>query len=199
MNRTTRHNPARPGMTFLEIVFSVALLGILSATLLGAANSMLSRQKHEQRALACGELANRLILQFLDDRDGMPDPTLPLTYGGDQYRWSLEESYLSFRPSRPPPAVEGRAQAGFENFRIFYVRVWHDDPSGSPGAASPSVEVSRMYDVTAVFRNPDALEHMLSTEAGRRRITETSTGIPLGIPPRGTPPAGNGGRPRSGP
>lgn len=184
-------------MTFLEIVFAVALLGILSATLLGAANSMLARQKHEQRSLACCELANRLILQFLDDRDGMPDPTQPLTYGGDRFRWSLEESYLSFQPSRPPPVVEGRSQRGFENFRIFYVRVWLDDPSGSQGAAAPSVEVSRMYDVTAVFRNPDALEYMLGTEAGRRRITETSTGVPLGLPPVAPASAGGGERPRT--
>lgn len=180
-------------MTFLEIVFATALLGLLAATLLGSANFMLSRQKHEQRTLAALELANRLILQFLDDRESMPDPAKGLTYAGDQFGWSLDEAPLEFRPARILQVAEGQNPPRFDNFRVFKVRVWLAAESGGglePTAGVPHAEVSRMYDVGLIFRNPDALEYLLSTDAGKRRLMESSTGGQPLVSPRGTPKDG---------
>lgn len=191
------HVRAERGLTFLEIVFAVALLAILASTLLGAANFMLTRQKYEQRTRACMELANRLVLQFLDDRDSMPDPDQPLTYDGDEYRWSLDEDYLGFVPARTPPVAEGREAPTYDKFRIFRVKVWlAEQPGSGPVAAGPHCEISRMCDVQAIFRNPDSLQNMLGSEEGRQRLTDSSR-TPLGLtnrksPDRGQP--GGGGR-----
>jgi prepilin-type N-terminal cleavage/methylation domain-containing protein len=188
--RRRSERPARSarGMTFLEVVFAVAILGLLASTLIGAANYMMGRQRYEQRTLASMELANRLILQFLDDRDAMPDPAEPLFYGGDEFRWNLVEVPLTFRPTKPPPVREGsRASTAFDNFRMFTVRVWLSNRSGGsvePSAAVPHAAVSRMYDYKALWRNPDTLEYLLKSDAGRRRLMDDGSTAPMGLPGR---------------
>ncbi len=182
---------AAPGMSFLEIVFAVSLLGILAGTLMGAANYMLARQRYEQRTMACLELSNRLILQFLDDRDSLPDPAEPLSYGGDQYRWTLEETPLAFTPARIPAVPEGQVAPRFDKFRVFKVRVWLAVGSVATGEVTggiPHAEISRMYDVGNIFRSPDALERMLGSEEGQRRLRENnSSGLPMGLRPKTKP------------
>lgn len=188
-------------MTFLEVVFAMVLLGLLATTLLGATNFMLARQKFEQRTVACLELANRLILQFLDDRESMPDPSVPLNYAGDFYNWSLDETPLSFRPAKIQPVPEGRTAATFENFRIFKVRVWlaaEGSSNGGPPAGIPHAEISRMCDVSVLFRNPDSLEHFINSDTGRRRMNEGIGNVPLGLPPANSPGSSPQSNPRIG-
>lgn len=186
-------------MTFLEIVFAMALLGLLAATLLGASNYMLARQKYEQRSLAALELGNRLILQFLDDPDSMPDPGAGLNYGGDRYGWSLDETPLEFRPARLVQVAEGQKAPRFDNFRVFKVRVWlATDPSGSltPLMGAPHAEISRMYDTSLIFRNADSLEHLMSTDEGKRRLMESASGgQPLNRPKSNANPKDGGAAP----
>ncbi len=182
-------------MTFLEVVFAVALLGILAATLLGATNYLLARQKYEQRTLACMELANRIILQFLDDRDSPPDPADALNYGGDDYHWSLEESPVAFHPAKTQPVAEGRTPTSFDSFRIFKVRVWLAT-AGPATMGVPHAEISRMYDVNLMFRNPDSLENIIHSEGGVRRMLDGASNVPMGLRPKsgaGKSPTTGGG------
>lgn len=191
-------------MTFLEIVFAVTLLGILAATLLGAANFMLSRQKHEQRTLAAAEIANRLILQFLDDPAGLPSASDPVGYGEDQFRWTKDEYPLTFIQAKEVPiSMEGRQPPRFDKLKVVKVRVWLATASGEgPGSPGiPHAEISRMYDSAQIFRNPDTLKHILSSEEGQRRLRESATGVsPSPSPPPRSSPAerpaipGAGGR-----
>jgi type II secretory pathway pseudopilin PulG len=189
-------------MTFLEIVFAMTLLGILAATLLGAANFMLARQRHEQRTLAALEIANRLILQFLDDPGGMPDSSAPVGYGDDYYRWTKDESQLSFVPAKlPTTLVEGRTPQNFSKLKVVKLRVWLAPESGggaSSGGSVPHAEISRMYDSAQIFRNPDAMEHLMSTEEGRRRLLESSGASPSTTPQRPASTPAGGGRNSSG-
>ena len=71
----------RAGITFLEVVVGVALLGIVTAAMLGTINFATGIQLRQARMLACSEVANRLVLEYLDDPTKLPDPGKTVEYG----------------------------------------------------------------------------------------------------------------------
>src|SRR3954449_2886793 len=95
-----RHHPTmRRGMTFLEIVVATAMMGVVSAAIFGVFGFITGEQWREQRRLDATEVANRLILQYLDNPTGLPDPHKTLDYGGsadapNKYRWQYSEDQI---------------------------------------------------------------------------------------------------------
>ncbi|MCC6228887.1 MAG: hypothetical protein IT432_06655 [Phycisphaerales bacterium] len=173
--------PSRRGLTFLETLFASALLALVAAAVFGALSFVLGRQHHEQRTLAAYELANRIILQYLDDPDQLPDQALPLEYGKDRFRWTLTIAPVTVTAANEAPkdAAETRRSL-LDRVTQISVRVWLGEESGGsrdfePDSPMPRAALSRiMYPMA--YRNPDSFDRLINTDAGRRRLFDDMTG-----------------------
>lgn len=185
--------PTRRGLTFLETLFAAAMLALVAAAVFGAISFVLGRQLQEQRTLAAYELANRLVLQYLDDPDQLPDPSLPLEYGKDRFRWELNVDAVTVTAvseASKDPADTRRSM--LDRVKQVSVRVWLGEESGGslafePDSPMPKAALTRiMYPMA--FRNPDAFDRLINSDAGRRRLFDDMSGG-SGSTPAGSRPA----------
>ncbi len=174
-------NPNRPtsrrGATLIEAVLATVLLGMVAATLASAVSFMNSSQRRMQQRLGAAELANRLMLQYIDDQDAMPSPTLPIEYDIHKYRWTMDVDPVEFTMAEP--SVEDDTNSigsgiNFERIRLVSIKVWlAEDSGGARGFSTtiPNSQLTRLIDPLA-FSNPDSLQTMLDTPGGMERLFE---------------------------
>ncbi|MBL8762547.1 MAG: hypothetical protein JNL50_14730 [Phycisphaerae bacterium] len=187
--------PSRRGLTFLETLFASALLALVAAAVFGALSFVLGRQHHEQRTLAAYELANRIILQYLDDPEQLPDQSLPLEYGKDRFRWtlSIDPVTVTAASEAPKDAADTR-RSMLDRVKQVSVRVWLGEETGGTrefdaSAAHPKASLTRiMYPMA--YRNPDAFDRLINSDAGRRRLFDDMTGGNDRSTPAGARPPG---------
>ncbi len=202
MEPATRPNLTRRGLTFIEVVCAVALLAIVAATVFGAFNSVMSAQQRQQHRLNAMEVANRLILQYLDDRETMPREGLPVTYAGMFYRWDMKEVPVHLEPARPDVAEERSAAVplSVDRMQAIAVRVWLGEDSGGSHeytAEVPAVALTRLMDPIAQ-RNPDTMNFLITNPAKRDELLRNmsrigrNTGAGSRVP-RGAVPSSPGG------
>ncbi len=176
----TRHRrggrAARPGVTFLEAVLGVVLLGLVTASLAASVSLMQRSHARMERRLAAAELANRLILQFIDDSRSLPSQSLPLEYGPDLFRWSMDEQRVRFVTRTPATPTAGSSGVGsgvsLDRVRMVTLRVWLAPESGGSmqyGPDIPGVVITRLVDPLA-FSNPDSLQSLLEQPDGIERL-----------------------------
>jgi len=167
----------RRGTTLLEAVLATVLLGMVAATLASAVSFMTSSQRRSQQRLGAAELANRLMLQYIDDQDAMPSPTLPIEYDIDLYRWMIDVSPVEFTMAEPAVEQENSTVGSginFERIRLVSIKVWLGEDSGGARGFStehPNAQLTRLIDPLA-FSNPDSLQTMLDTPGGMERLFE---------------------------
>lgn len=90
---TERRARARGGVTFLEVVFASALLGIATSGFVAALGAVESLDSMSSRRLEAYEVAHRVILQFMDDpRSLQEDTSYPL--GRGVYRYIVRKDVL---------------------------------------------------------------------------------------------------------
>jgi type II secretory pathway pseudopilin PulG len=173
-------------MSLVEVVAATVLLTILAAIVFGAMSSIIQQQTRTQTRLRAMELANRLVLQYLDDANSMPPRTLPVAYGTQRFRWEMEEL-----PTRMLPAIitADRPTSGLDPNRMTFVRitVWLSEESGgsfSPSERAPQATLTRLVDPAAFYRNPDTLAALLADEPRRNQMlarfmttAQSSTGL----------------------
>lgn len=172
---------SRRGLTFLETLFASALLAIVAAAVFGALSFVLGRQHHEQRTLAAYELANRIILQYLDDPEQLPDSSLPLEYGKDRFRWALtiDPVTVTATSEAPKDAADTR-RSMLDRVKQVSVRVWLGEESGGSREFAtdlplPKAALTRiMYPMA--YRNPDSFDRLINSDAGRRRLFDDMSG-----------------------
>jgi len=184
-----RHR-AYAGTTFLEVVFAIAALGLLTATIMAAVGYVHGRQRTEQRRLASAELANRLVLSFLDANAHlspdtlMPSPSLPIAYGADLYRWDMQIDEIRIEEvDRVQEAVESGRQSPVsrDRFKQLTLRVWLSEQSGgvrrfeSRDGGTPRAVLIRVFDPLA-GRNPDAAERLLENPGAARQFVNEVIG-----------------------
>lgn len=198
---------ARRGLTLIETVLAVTLLAMVAAGVFSAISSMVAAQDRQQERLAAAELANRFMLQYLDDKDSMPDQMIPVAYAERRYRWSYTEEPVQIKlPDVRAPAdtsQRGTPQQRTDlmtRFKLVKVRVWLGEESGgsaSPGGFTPEFSLTRLVNSANLARNPDSFQNQISTDAGMRRLMDeflgTAGGGGGGGPAAGRP--GAGGRP----
>ena len=176
---------ARRGLTVLEALLATVLLGMVGATLAGAVSYMSLSQRRAEQRLAAAELSNRLMLQYLDNQDAMPDDALPVEYNGDLFRWTMEIQPVEFEMSNPVPD-DDRSNIGsgfsFQRVRLVRLSVWLGaDSGGSRGytTAVPSATITRLVDPLN-FSNPDSLRTILEEPGGIERLFERFSNLSEG-------------------
>jgi len=172
-------------MSMLEVVAAVAILALITATVTSGLNYMVAQNARERRQLASMEMANRLVLMYLDlDNEAkMPPQSLPLpSYGGDSFMYSLRTERVRLKDN--PRALE-RLSAGQrggvqrDRVRQVTIRVWlHKDSQGReyPPEAAPSAILSRLFDPLPLQRSPDSLQQRLSSEEDMRNLINNVVG-----------------------
>lgn len=157
---------SRRGLTLLECVLASALLGMVAAGFLGMISAIWGWQGRQQQSLGAAELANRLILTYLDDSTAMPSSSLPIEYGPYRYRWKMKAEAVKMRDpdDLPPEVAQKRAEksqrSGLDRIKFVSVHVWLSEESGggmTAGADTPQATLERLVDPLA-FRNPDSIK-----------------------------------------
>lgn len=167
----------RRGVSFLEAVLGVVLLGLVTASLAGAISFMQRADARLNRKLSAAELGNRIILQFIDDRESLPSPSMPIAYGDTLFRWELEEQPVRFVVEQSGVATADTGVGGgasLDRVRYVVVRVWLAPESGGSYAydqSVPSAVLSRLVDPLA-FANPDSLQTLIEQPGGIDRLLQ---------------------------
>lgn len=167
----TRRAASRRGVSLIEAVLSVVLLGMVATTIAGAVSFLQKSQTRQNERLGAAELANRMVVQFLDEKDAMPSPSLPIEYNRKLYRWRLEETAVEYRVDPAGrEAMTGRNGLRSDRARMITVTVWLSEKSGGSRGYSgtvPSAALTRLFDPLGVIsRNPDSTQKMFETQEG---------------------------------
>lgn len=167
-------------MTFLECVAATALLAMVASSIFGVFGFVVSSQTRQLQRLASAELANRLVLMYLDDPISMPEPTKTLEYGPHLYRFEFREQPLALTEAVPEGRDRNRpSPLPLDRFTEVSVRVWLSEKSGGTIDGSggvPQATVSRMFDPLA-FRNPDSIEAQFKDPVRWQRYMERLMGF----------------------
>ncbi len=163
--RAVRKRSRRRGVTFLEVVLAMALLGLAAATIASVVGFITAMQRRQQTTLGCAEVSNRLILQYLLNPKKLPTRGMPIEYLADDYRWDIQVDPIELELS---PEVElaldedGSPQTsspmGIDNrLERVVVTVWLSDESGGSRQrddGAPQVSLVRVFDRVNLSRNP---------------------------------------------
>lgn len=190
-------------MSLLEAALATAMLAIVGMALLAAVQSIWRQQLRQEQTLGAAELANRLILIYLDNDTRMPPDSLPVEYGPYRFRWKLTDERVSARlpdglSSEARRRREERAnRATMDRFRSLTIRVWLSEENKDGGgsfqltAAAPQFELTRLYDPLNFKRNPDTVKQLNADP--ERLIRLLSGALGGGQPSTGPAPEGGSG------
>ncbi|MDF1808285.1 MAG: hypothetical protein P1U42_01165 [Phycisphaerales bacterium] len=173
-----RRLQSRRGLTFLEAILAVVLLSMVAISLSSAVSFMSQSQRRMAQRLGAAELANRLILQYIDERDSLPDKALPIEYDIDLYRWTLEEKPVKFEFDDKVVDEAGNNVGGgvsLDRIKLITIKVWlASDSGGSRSFTSnvPNATIRRLIDPLA-FNNPDSLNTLLQKPGGIEQLFES--------------------------
>jgi type II secretory pathway pseudopilin PulG len=188
-------------MTFLEVVAAVAMLGIVSAAMFGVFGFVTGTSLRQQRLLGCAEVANRLMLTYLDDPTKMPDSAKPVDYGPEtapsRFRWEYKEEPINIIEAIPEAMDLSRASPfPKDRFRQVTVRVWLSEESGGSRFAddsTPTATLTRLVD-PLYPRNPDSFMNMLQDPQAFKDFMGTMMGIQQSTTVRGGATGGRNGQ-----
>ncbi len=191
-------------MTLLEVVFAVVLLSLVVASVTGAMAFTNKMDARNDKRLGAYELANRLILQYLDDPKAMPRRGAPLDYGFYRYLWDVSTETVEMKV-KEVRREEGRGSGPqmLDRFEEVTARVWIADEepgqtSGYPRQGELLAELSRVHD-PFFKQDADAADRLVNDPSNMegliRRIMRQNQGGGGGSSPRG---GGGGGSPSTG-
>ena len=168
--------PRARGVTLLEAVFAVVLLGMVAATLAGAFGAIRGGIERQRQMRGAAELANRLIIIQADDERMMPAAGVPVSYGEQQYRWSMRISPVRVTLSEAGEQAADENQQGGARFdqrlRNVTVDVWLAEDSGGAfdnAAGVPSASFSRIVDPLSPG-NYDSFQRRVERPGGLEEI-----------------------------
>lgn len=177
--RSGRGTPARPGLTFLEVVLATVILASVVAIVMSALNFVMGQTERQLAKLGAMELANRLMIIFLDDELEFGRQPRNLEFQGRSFRWDYGTSGVAVLPVVEGDSVTAIRSA--ERLRNVEINVWLAAESGGsdrPDPAVPSARVVRLVDI--LYMNPDSIDHMMGDDQSRqefiRRAMESRSG-----------------------
>ncbi|HZW07007.1 MAG TPA: hypothetical protein VFF65_07775 [Phycisphaerales bacterium] len=163
-----RRRPAPRGVALVEVVAASALLAITASAVVGGLATVAGADARNHQRLESLELANRLLLQYIDDSRAMPDQALHVQQGRGLYRWRLGVAPAGL--STPGgslidlPASGPGAQA-LDKLNLLTVAVYTAVPDGAGGYTDGErlCSLARVHHpLSLVYRNPDALSRGLA-------------------------------------
>lgn len=165
-------------MTILEVVLAVFLLGLLAASVAGALNAANAMDERNRQTLAAYELANRLVLTWLDDKKRMPAETLPLDYGNYQFMWDKQAERVRMRINDRQKSSGASVPQALERFRMITINIYlaeGEGPQPRPGTLMASL--TRIYDPAAP-RNPESMKNIQDKDTLLELINSLTGGGP---------------------
>lgn len=154
------HNPRRTaprGLTLLEVVLAVVMLSLVAAAITSAISTVEAMNTRSRQTVAAYELAHRLVLTALDDRERLPAETMPLEYGQYQFMWEREVGVVRMVANQSQRQHSAPLQAT-DRFRLMTVHIFSaEGDSSQPYKGIELASLSRMYDPTAP-RNPESIK-----------------------------------------
>lgn len=185
--------PGARGFSMLECVAAVGLLATVAASFFATTSFIQGQQASQEARLGAAEVANRLMLMYLDDPESLPPAAQPIAYGHLRYQWELSEAPVTLTQAVTDSRAGSRPAARplLEGLKQIVVRVWLSEESGGLGRANPTTATASVARVMHPFvmRNPDSFENMVQTEGGRARLIEQAMNMT----------GGGGGGARGGP
>ena len=164
--RRRRHRAAR-GFTFLEAVLAAALLGIIAAGVLGSIGFIWNLELRNRRELAAAEVANRVLVAYLDDATSLRDLPEVIYYENEPYRWNADEKRVTLTDAQPEARVgqDGRSRSPevFDQIVAIRVTAWHSEGDGPVTFAptgAPSATLDRVVNPFG-FVSYDSLDRLL--------------------------------------
>lgn len=202
--RTPSRVASRRGMTFLEVVFASVLLALVAGSMFAAFSFIFTSQTREQARLGAYEVANRLVLLYLDDSVKMPDPNKTLDYGPPEalqrFRWQYKEEPVQvYEVAGDQRDSTRQSPLSNDRFKRVTVRVWLSEYSGGSATyegTNVQATVTRMLDPIAP-RNPDSYMNMIQSPEGLQKLVEQLMGNQQSgnVVTRGGLPGAGQGRP----
>ncbi|HYE03469.1 MAG TPA: hypothetical protein VD963_09575 [Phycisphaerales bacterium] len=203
--RSVRPRPRPParGMTLLEVVLATMLLALVAISITSVLAFAVRTNAEGKRTLGAFEVANRLVLQYLDNKRAMPQRGLPVEYGTYRYLWDLSEQRVEMQMRRTE-LRPGASEIPTNRFRLLTVRVYEAQEAG-PGVARGDelAMLTRLYDPVGarVFRNKDVTRRIGEDMEGLIDVINDLTGTPESVAapapaaPPGAPAPGRPGAP----
>lgn len=185
---------ARRGLTFLEVVLASVLLGMLAATAVSAMSYVIGTQERAHRKLQALEVANRMMMIYLDDPSelkGLEGQLIP--YAGLKFRFNMEKTEVTPIPAKLPDGASAntfQTLARMDNVRI---RAWLSEESGGAREPETGMQVGTIVRLVdpAPLRNPDSLQNAATNHQAELIQALTGRG-------RGTVQIGGNGPARNG-
>ena len=182
--RSQIHRHRRRGVTFVEVICAVAMLALAAAAMMSAGGAVMNGQVRGVKRLGAAEIANRLMLMYLDDEESLPNQSAPIEYGNETYRWSKSVSPVTISGAMPQDTMRASGALSLDRMRAVTFTVWETDERRgriSNAEGSPSFSLTRIVDpIFGQLRNPDTRERIMSDPVLRQRFIDMITG-------RGTP------------
>jgi hypothetical protein len=155
---------ARRGLTLVETTCAVAFIGIVLAFVMSALSLVMGEQTRLRQKLAAAELANRLIISYLDDETSLPQEGRPIEYAGERYRWTMRETpaQLVHANIERGEKLQSQNSLAADRMQVVTFNVWLSEESGGardPEPGVPSIVLSRLMDPLAM-RNADAVDRL---------------------------------------
>lgn len=174
----------RRGMTFLEVVVATAMFGVVAASIVGVFSFAVGTQVRQQRLLACAEVANRLIISYMDDSTSLPDPNKTVEFGPKdnalKFRWEYREDPLVLVESNSDKRdAASLGPLSNDRYKQVTVHVWLAEESGgsrAPTDTTPQVTLTRMFD-PVYPRNPDSFMNMIRNPKGFQGLMDSMQGF----------------------
>lgn len=151
------------GVTLLEAVLSVVLLGFAVASITSAISHTLALESRGRKILAANEIANRLVLQFLSEPKKMPLASDAIEYGPYSFTYEKDQSRVTLEPSattqRNTPG--GANKFALSRFQLVTITVYDAEftRSGQALKGEELATIARVYDPITP-RNADVMEKL---------------------------------------
>jgi type II secretory pathway pseudopilin PulG len=195
--RTARRRPrvtARRGTTLLEVVLAAVLLAAVSLSIFSTLAYLRRAEENRDRTSAAYEIASRLLLQYLDDKERVPSESEPIADASGRYRFRFS---IVAEPVTIETAATGEGNQMLNQTTLVRATVFQGIEAGPAGTirGEQLAQLTRLYNpYLMLVRNEDARNRALNRPGFFEELQR-------GSPARGSNPGPSAPRPpaRSGP
>jgi hypothetical protein len=153
----SRRPRSAPALTLLEVLLAVLLLSLTICIVMGAVSSLAGAEGRGKMRLAAYEVANRIMLQFLDDEKALPPKNEAIEYGPYRFMWRLDKTTATMTINRKQESAGANLQK-LDRYQLVCITVFEAEQNGNfEIKGEPLAYLTRVIDPFAP-RNPDSIE-----------------------------------------